>query len=74
MGRARDDRDAIQDLARELADIAAQLVSLKGEVNAWRSDESYDTLSPRLQNAHATIEAAAVEVRRRVLLNEGRKR
>jgi hypothetical protein len=30
MGRPRDDRD----LARELADLAAQLASLKGEANA----------------------------------------
>ena len=70
MGRPRDDRD----LARELADLAAQLATLKGEANAWLSDESYDALRHRLEDAHATVEAAAVEARRRVRLNEGRER
>jgi hypothetical protein len=70
MGRPRDDRD----LTRELADLAAQLASLKGEANAWLSDESYDALRHRLEDAHATVEAAAVEARRRVRLNEGRER
>jgi hypothetical protein len=68
MGRPRDDRDAVQDLARELADIAARLGALKGEANAWLSDESYDVLRHRLENAHASVEA-----RRRVRLNEGRE-
>jgi len=71
VGRPRDHKDAAQDLARELADIAGQLASLKGEANAWLSDESYDTLRHRLENAHAAVEAAAVEARRRVRLNEG---
>ena len=73
-GRARDDRDAAQDLARELADLAAQLASLKGEANAWLSDERYDVLRHRLENAHASVEAAAVEARRRVRLSEGGER
>ena len=70
--RSRDDRDVAQDLARELADLAAQLASLKGEANAWLSHEGYDALRHRLEDAHASVEAAAVEVRRRVRLNEGR--
>jgi hypothetical protein len=73
-GRPRDDRDAAQDLARELADLAAQLASLKGEANAWLSDESYDVLRHSLENSHATIKAAAVEAQRRVRINEGRER
>ena len=72
MGRPRDDRDAAQDLARELADLAAQLGSLKGEANTWLKDPSYDALRHRIENAHASVEAAAVEARRRVRLNEGR--
>jgi hypothetical protein len=71
MGRPRDDRDAAQDLARELADIAGQLASLKGEANSWLRDPDYDTLKLRLEVAHAAAEAAAVEARRRVRLNEG---
>jgi len=54
--------------------LAAQLASLKGEANAWPSDESYDALRHRLENAHASAEAAAVEARRRVRLNEGSER
>ena len=64
-GRPRDDRDAAQDLARELADLAAQLASLKGEANVGLSDESYDALRHRLEDANASVEAAAVEARRR---------
>ncbi len=74
MGRPRDDRDAAQDLARDLADIAAQIASLKGEANAGLRDPDYDALKHRLENAHAAVEAAAVEARRRVRLNEGRER
>ena len=74
MGRPRDDRDIAQDLARELADLATQLASLKGEVNAWFSDESYDALRHRLEDAHASVDAAAAEARRRVRLNEDRER
>jgi hypothetical protein len=74
MGRARDDRDAAQDLARDLADLAAQLAALKGEANAWLTDERYDALRHRLEDAHASVEAAAVEARRRVRVNEGRER
>jgi hypothetical protein len=72
MGRPRDDQDVAQDLARELADLAAQLAFLKGEANVWLSDERYDALRHRLEDAHASVEAAAVEARRRVRLNEGR--
>jgi hypothetical protein len=61
MGSTRNDKDIAQDLACELADIAAQLGSLKGEANVWLSDESYYALKHRLEDAHAAVEAAAVE-------------
>jgi hypothetical protein len=70
--RPRDDTDAAKDIARELADIAHQIFALKGEANAYLGDPDYDTLRLRLENAHAAVEAAAVEARRRVRLNEGR--
>jgi hypothetical protein len=70
--RPRDDTDAVKDIARELADIAHQISTLKGEANAYLQDPSYDTLRLRLENAHAAVEAATVEARRRVRLNEGR--
>jgi hypothetical protein len=68
----RNDTDVAIDIARELADIAHQISSLKGEANAYLQDPNYDTLRLRLETAHAAVEAAAVEARRRVRLNEGR--
>jgi hypothetical protein len=59
-------------MARDLADITGQLASLKGEAHAWLRDPDYDAPRHRLENAHAAVEAAAVEARRRVRLNEGR--
>jgi hypothetical protein len=70
--RPRDDRGVAQDLARDLADIAAQISSLKGEANAYLTDPKYSPLRLRLESAHAAVEAAMVEARRRVRLNEGR--
>jgi hypothetical protein len=72
MGKPRDDKDAAHDIARDPADIAGQFASLKGEANAYLSDPNYDTLKHRLESAHSALEAAAVEARRRVRLNEGR--
>ncbi len=72
MGKPRYHKDAAQDIARDLADIASQLASLKGGANAYLSDPSYDTLKHRLERAHSALEAAAVEARRRMRLNEGR--
>jgi hypothetical protein len=68
MGKPRDDKEAAKDIARDLADIAGQLASLKGEANAWLSDPNYNTLKLRLEAARSAAEAAAVEARRRVRL------
>ena len=70
--RPRDDTDAVQDIARDLAEVAAQISTFKGEANAYLSDPTYNALRIRLETAHAAVEAAAVEARRRVRLNEGR--
>ena len=70
--RPRDDTDAVQDIARDLAEVAAQLSTFKGEANAYLGDPNYNALRLRLENAHAAVEAAAVEARRRVRLNEER--
>ena len=72
MGKPRDHTDATQEIARDLADIASQLASLKGEAHSSLRDPNYDTLKLRLEVAHSAAEAAAVEARRRVRLNEGR--
>jgi hypothetical protein len=50
--RPRDDRDAAQDIARDLADIAGQLASLKSEARSWLRDPNYNTLKLRLEAAH----------------------
>jgi hypothetical protein len=42
--RPRNDKDAPQDIARDLADIASQLSSLKGEAHTSLHDPNYDTL------------------------------
>jgi len=68
--RHRDDRDAAQDLTRDLAEIAAHIGQLKGEANAYLTDPNYNTLRLRLENAHSAVGAAAVEARRRVRMNE----
>jgi hypothetical protein len=73
MSKPRDHKDAAQDIAQDLADIASQLASLKGEANSWLRDPNYNTLRLRPEGAHSAVEAAAVEARRRVRLNEGRK-
>jgi hypothetical protein len=70
--RPRDDTDAAQDIASDLAEIAGHIGQLKGETNAFLSDTNYNTLKLRLEAAHSAVEAAAVEARRRVRLNEGR--
>jgi hypothetical protein len=70
--RPRDDTDAVQDIARDLAEVAHQISTFKGEANAYLSDPNYDALRLRLEMAQAAVEAAMVEARRRVRLNEGR--
>jgi hypothetical protein len=68
--RPRDHTDAAKDIARDLVEAAAELASIKGEAMNWLRDPNYGTL--RIESAHAAIEAAAVEARRRVRLNKSR--
>ncbi len=72
MGKPRDHEDTTQDIARNLAEIASHIGQLKGDARAYLSDPNYNTLKLRLEAAHSAVEAAAVEARRRVRLNEGR--
>ena len=72
--RPGDDTDAVKDIARDLAEVAAQIASFKGEAKVYLSDPTYNALRHRLEMAHAAVEAATVEARRRVRLNEGRER
>ena len=70
--RSIDDRDIAKDTARDLAEIASHISQLKGDANAFLTGPNYNTLKLRLEGAHSAVEAAAVEARRRVRLNEGR--
>ena len=74
MGKPRDNKDATQEIARDLTDIAGQLASLKGEANAYLSDPNRNTLKHRLERAPTLCGrgCSAVEARRRVRLHEGR--
>ncbi len=70
--RPRDDTDAVKDIARDLAEIATHIGQLKGDANAYLRDPNYGRLNLRLENALSAVEAATIEARRRVRLNEGR--
>jgi hypothetical protein len=69
--RPRDDTDAAKDIARDLSEIAFHLGRLKGEANAYLSNPNYDKLKLRPESALSAVEAAAVEARCTVRLNEG---
>jgi hypothetical protein len=49
--RPRDDRDTVEDIARDLAEIASHLGQLKGDAHASLSEPNYDRLKLRLENA-----------------------
>jgi hypothetical protein len=68
--RPPDHTDAAEFIARELREAASLLASLKGEAMNWLEDPNYSTLKLRLESAHAAVEAATVEARRRVRINE----
>lgn len=66
--RPRDHTNAARDVARDLSQVALELASIKGEAMNWLSDPNYGALM--LENAHASVEAALVEARRWVRINE----
>ncbi len=70
--RPRDDKDATKDIAKDLAEIATHIGQLKGEANAYLRDPNYNRLHHRLEDTLSAVEAATIEARRRVRLNEGR--
>jgi hypothetical protein len=72
MGKTRDDKNTVQDISRDLAEIASHIGQLKGDAHAYLTDPNYDRLNLRLENALSAVEAATMEARRRVRLNEGR--
>ena len=62
-----------RDIARDLTGMAGELAALKGDARQWLTDPEHADLHLRLGNAHAAVEAALVEARRRVRINEGQE-
>jgi hypothetical protein len=69
----QDPKDVTKDTARDLSALVGELAALKVDATQWLTDPEYAALKHRLDAAHASAEAALVEARRRVRLNEGRK-
>jgi hypothetical protein len=67
----QDPRDVTRDIARDLSGLVGELAALKADAAHWLTEPEYATLQHRLEAAHAAAEAALVEARRRVRLNEG---
>jgi hypothetical protein len=66
----QDPKDVARDTARDLSGLAGELAALKADAHHWLTDPEYSALRHRLEAAHAAAEAALVEARRRVRLNE----
>jgi hypothetical protein len=69
----QDPKDVTRDTARDLSGLVGELAASKGDAIHWLIDPKYATLRHRLEASHAAAEAALVEARRRVRLNEGRE-
>ena len=52
--------------------MAGELAALKADARHWLTSPAYAVLHLRLENAHAAVEAALVEARRKVRLNAQR--
>jgi hypothetical protein len=66
----QDPKDVTRDMARDLSGLAGELAALKADAHHWLTSTEYAVLHLRLENAHAAVEAALIEARRRVRLNE----
>jgi len=69
----QDPKDVTRDTARDLSGLAGELAALKADAHHWLTGPKYAALRYRLEDAHAAVEAALIEARRRVRLNEGRE-
>jgi hypothetical protein len=70
----QDPKDVTRDIAQDLSALVGELAALKGDATHWLTGSEYAVLKHRLEDAHAAAEAALVEARRRVRLNEGGER
>ena len=69
----QDPKDVTRDAARDLSALVGELAALKDDATHWLTDPEYAAPKHRLETAHASAEAALVEARRRVRLNEKRR-
>jgi hypothetical protein len=66
----RDPKDVTRDTAHDLSGLAGDLTALKADAHHWLTGAEYAALRHSLEAAHAPAEAALVEARRRMQLNE----
>ena len=71
----RDPKDVAKDVAKyvlhDLMEEASELRRTKADADRWLRDPEYGVLRQRLEEAHVAVEAALVEARRRVRIDEG---
>ena len=67
-------KDVAREASRDLTGIVGELAlaTLKAEAAQWLTGPQYEALRLRLEIAHAAAEAAVVEARRQVRLDERR--
>ncbi len=65
-------KDVARGAARDLTGIVGELATLKADAAQWLTGPEYEALRLRLEIAHAAAEAAVVEARRQVRLDERR--
>jgi hypothetical protein len=65
-------KDVIRVVARDLSGIVGELAALKADAHQWLVGPEYEALRLRLEATHAAAEAAVVEARRQVRLDERR--
>jgi hypothetical protein len=68
----QDPKAIARDRARDLSGLVGELAALKVDATHWLTDPEYAVLRHRLEAAHAAAEAALIEARRRVRMNEER--
>src|SRR5215213_5025830 len=62
----QDPKDVTRDTARDLSGLAGERAALKADAHHWLTGAEYGALRYRLEDAHAAVEAALVEARRKL--------
>jgi hypothetical protein len=74
LGGAKEPKDVTRDTARDLSALVGELAALRANAAHWLTNPECEVLRYRLESAHAAAEAALIEARRRVRMNEERGR